>query len=85
MPKPSRGSRLAYYGELSQVGFEMAAPIGLGALLDYWGGWRYPVATVIGAVLGLVGGIFHLVVLGNRESEINDDPPDEDKTPQGTP
>lgn len=66
-PKPeSPGrSRLAYYAELSQIGIEMAAPIGLGAIIDYWVGWG-PWGAVVGAVLGLVGGLFHLVKLSNR-------------------
>lgn len=85
MPEPSRKSRMAYYGELSQVGFEMAAPIGLGAALDYWGGWAFPVASIVGAVIGLVGGLFHLVSLANRESTIEDDPPAPAKPPKGTP
>ncbi|MEI7683851.1 MAG: AtpZ/AtpI family protein [Planctomycetota bacterium] len=73
MPNNARDSRLALAAELSQVGLEMAAPIGLGALIDYWGGWTFPVAAIVGAVIGLVGGIFHLVVLANREAKLDDD------------
>jgi uncharacterized membrane protein (Fun14 family) len=51
---------------IATVGSEMAAPIGLGFLIDYWLGWT-PALTVCGAVLGLVGGIYHLIVL-NRKS-----------------
>jgi hypothetical protein len=68
---------MAYYAQLSQVGIEMAAPIGIGALIDRWGQWEFPVASTIGAVIGLVGGIFHLVILGRRESEIAEDPENE--------
>ena len=72
-------NRMAYYAELSQIGVEMAAPIGLGALLDYWVGWG-PWATVSGAVLGLIGGLFHLVTLSNRPL-----PEDDDNASQETP
>ena len=76
MPNPPRRSRLAYYGELSQVGLEMAAPIGVGALIDHWVGWAFPICSIAGAVLGLVGGVVHLVVLANREDQVEDDPPE---------
>jgi F0F1-type ATP synthase assembly protein I len=59
-------SRVAFYAELSQIGFEMAVPIGVGAVLDHWLGWQ-PWATVVGALVGLIGGLFHLVVMVNRE------------------
>jgi len=76
MPNPPRRSRMAYYGELSQVGLEMAAPIGLGALIDHWVGWAVPICSIVGAVIGLVGGVTHLVILANREDQIEDDPPE---------
>ena len=53
---------------MAQVGFEMAAPIGLGVVLDRWLEWT-PWLTIVGAVIGLVGGIFHLVVMANGESD----------------
>jgi len=59
---------LAQYAALAQVGLEMAAPIALGAALDYWLGWM-PWATVCGAVLGLVGGMVHLIAILNRPAE----------------
>ncbi len=45
---------------LSQVGFEMVVPIVLGLVLDDKLGWR-PWGVVAGAVLGLVGGMAHLL------------------------
>ena len=65
---------------LSQVGMEMAVPIGLGVALDYYMGWL-PWATVVGAVLGLVGGLAHLIQLTRKE-----DPKEKDsqkKTTEG--
>jgi F0F1-type ATP synthase assembly protein I len=56
---------------LSQVGMEMVAPIGLGMALDYWLGWL-PWATITGAVVGLVGGIAHLVQLTSKKDSQND-------------
>ena len=47
---------------LGTVGTEMVAPIMLGWLLDHWLG-TIPLCIVIGAVLGLVGGVYHLTVL----------------------
>jgi hypothetical protein len=52
---------------LSQVGFEMVAPIGVGLALDFWLGWL-PWATLAGAVLGLTWSLFHLVRMMNREN-----------------
>jgi F0F1-type ATP synthase assembly protein I len=63
-PHPGRGAAMA------QVGFEMAAPIGLGVVLDRWLEW-FPWLTIVGAVAGLVGGIFHLVVMANDEAADN--------------
>jgi len=57
---PKTRRTLYRYFELSQVGFEMVAPIVLGVLLDRWLEWS-PWLTIVGVVLGLVGGITHLV------------------------
>ncbi len=57
---------LAQYAALAQIGLEMAAPIAIGAALDYWLDWTAPWATVCGAVLGLVGGMAHLIAILNR-------------------
>jgi F0F1-type ATP synthase assembly protein I len=56
---------LGFYFALAQVGLEMVAPVGAGAILDHylrWGPW----ATAGGAVLGLVGGLAHLVAILNK-------------------
>ncbi len=70
-PEPSK---LAQYAALSQVGLEMVAPIGLGLLLDYWVAWG-PWGVIGGAILGLVGGMAHLVSIlktrSARESTIS--------------
>ena len=69
--------QLGRYYAMAQVGLEMAAPIGLGAFLDVRFGWM-PWATVIGAVLGLGGGMYHLVKLLDR----NDSTSNSDKGPK---
>ncbi len=51
-----------------QIGLEMAAPIGLGFFLDLRLG-TVPWLTVAGAVVGLVGGLAHLIALLNREEQ----------------
>lgn len=62
VPNPREVAR--YYA-LAQVGLEMVAPIALGVWLDGRYGWS-PWATVIGTVLGLVGGFAHLLLLLKR-------------------
>src|SRR5258706_13336760 len=47
---------------LSQVGFEMVVPIALGLFLDNRYGWT-PWGVTVGAVLGLVGGMAHLLMM----------------------
>jgi F0F1-type ATP synthase assembly protein I len=56
---------MGFYLALSQVGLEMVIPVVIGALLDHYLGWT-PWAIIIGAVLGLVGGLSHLVAILNR-------------------
>jgi F0F1-type ATP synthase assembly protein I len=74
LPDPRQ---LARYFALAQVGFEMVVPIGLGWWLDDIFG-STPWLTVVGVILGLSLGIWHLVVLGNRQDET---PPPGDKRP----
>ncbi len=68
--------QLARYMELSQIGLEMVAPIGLGALLDFWLDWG-PWAMIAGAILGLAGGMMHLITFLNRKPNM-DSPNGED-------
>jgi F0F1-type ATP synthase assembly protein I len=62
LPDPKQ---LGAYFVLAQVGLEMVAPLVLGLLLDRYLGWT-PWATITGAMLGLIGGVIHLVVLQGR-------------------
>jgi F0F1-type ATP synthase assembly protein I len=56
---------LGLYASLSQVGLEMVVPVVVGLGLDSWLGWQ-PWGVVSGAVLGLITGVTHLVILSNR-------------------
>ncbi len=65
LPNPKEMGR---YFAIGQVGLEMVVPIILGLVLDYQFGWM-PWATVVGAILGLIGGISHLVVISSQSEK----------------
>lgn len=64
-----------YYLTLSQVGLEMVSPLILGVIVDTRVGTS-PWGAIAGALLGLVGGLVHLVWLVQRR------PPDDKKDPK---
>jgi len=76
LPRSLDPKEMAFYVMLGQVGMEMVAPLVVGLLLDHWLGWT-PWLTVIGAVMGFVGGLGHLVALLNQKKK-----PDADDTPR---
>jgi F0F1-type ATP synthase assembly protein I len=53
---------------IGQVGTEMVAPIAVGWVVDYVLN-TLPLFMVIGAILGLIGGVYHLIVL-NRPGRL---------------
>jgi len=59
---------IGYYLSLAQVGFEMVVPIVIGVYLDEHLGWA-PWGAAAGAVLGLVGGLAHLIYVVNRSGD----------------
>jgi F0F1-type ATP synthase assembly protein I len=63
--RPVNPREFGVYLSVAYVGMEMAAPIGLGLLLDHFLGWS-PWGVVGGAVFGLVAGVAHLAALANR-------------------
>jgi F0F1-type ATP synthase assembly protein I len=74
-PKSFDSKTLGKAMALSQVGLEMVAPIGLGYLADTWLGWL-PVLTLVGVLVGLVGGMAHLLfLLRQTEKDDRNDPP----------
>lgn len=68
--------KLARYLAISQVGFEMVVPIILGLVLDHYLGWS-PWGVIVGAVIGLTGGVIHLVQLVQpRNDDVGPKPPE---------
>jgi F0F1-type ATP synthase assembly protein I len=59
---------LARYMTIGQVGLEMAVPPAIGIYLDLTFGWS-PWGVIIGAGLGLIGGLAHLVHLANKQED----------------
>jgi F0F1-type ATP synthase assembly protein I len=64
-PGPYDSNDLGRYMAMGQIGMEMAGPIVIGALLDYWLGCQ-PWLTVIGACLGLVFGLVVLIRMATK-------------------
>lgn len=52
---------------IGTVGTEMVAPIGIGLAIDYFTGLM-PLFMIVGALLGLVVGIRHLIALNKPSS-----------------
>lgn len=71
---PPDNRELGHYLAMAQVGMEMVAPLILGLVVDHYAGTR-PWGLIIGAVIGFVGGIAHLVTLGNRKDRAGREPP----------
>jgi F0F1-type ATP synthase assembly protein I len=72
---PQDSKELGFYFSLAQVGLEMVTPMGVGIFLDYSFGWK-PWATVIGFVVGFIGGFAHLMVMVQRhDAEERSRPP----------
>jgi hypothetical protein len=69
MPEQLPDSReMGRYVALAQVGMEMVVPVGIGILLAVWLDWG-PWPVIVGAALGLVGGLAHMVRLLNRSEK----------------
>jgi F0F1-type ATP synthase assembly protein I len=56
------------YLALAQTGLEMVAPVAIGVVLDNHFGWS-PWGAGIGAVVGFVGGLTHMLMLLKRAEE----------------
>jgi len=80
-PTPDEQKELGRLLGYSQIGFEFVGPMAVGAILDYYVRWTpAPWGTVVGAVLGFVVGLYHLVQLLGK-----DDRPGPPPSPQGPP
>ncbi len=69
------------YLGMSQAGLEMVVPIGIGVAVDYYANTG-PWGAVVGAILGLVGGLSHLVYMTRKNDDSDKKPP---KPTSGTP
>lgn len=79
MPGGSPNPRdYGFYLALSQIGLEMVAPLGVGIALDHYLDWA-PWATIVGALLGLIGGMMHLVILVNQHNKSDSSRPRRDQ------
>lgn len=76
-PAPDRD--LGFYFALAQTGLEMVAPIVVGVLLDSKFGWS-PWGAAVGAVVGLAGGLTHMVLMVNRREDRRPPEPPRDAT-----
>lgn len=65
--RPLNPRELGRYYALAQIGMEMVVPVAAGIALDYYLGWT-PWGAVGGAVLGLVGGMAHLITIVNQRN-----------------
>ncbi|MFN4259800.1 MAG: hypothetical protein ACK4RK_10915 [Gemmataceae bacterium] len=74
---PLSPREMGLYMSLAQVGLEMVVPVGIGIALDYYLSWT-PWGVVVGAVLGLVVGIVHLIAITNRYNHDGSNQPRQD-------
>jgi F0F1-type ATP synthase assembly protein I len=63
--QPTHRREMGQYFVLAQTGLELVAPVGVGVLLDNYFGWS-PWATATGAIVGLVGGLTHMIIVLRR-------------------
>jgi hypothetical protein len=66
--QPDSQRDLGFLFALAQTGVEMVAPVAVGLLLDNYFGWA-PIGVALGAVLGLAGGLTHMVFMLRRAEE----------------
>jgi F0F1-type ATP synthase assembly protein I len=66
--KPLDPKEMGFYLSLAQVGLEMAVPPAIGLWLDHQFGWA-PWGVIVGAVLGFLTGMLHLVQFLGRSQD----------------
>jgi F0F1-type ATP synthase assembly protein I len=79
MPQgPVSPKELGFYFSVAQVGLEMVFPVGIGLVLDHYLHWT-PWGVVVGAVLGLLLGLVHLIALTNQRNKSGPGGPRQDR------
>lgn len=71
---PKDQKNLSHYLAMSQAGLEMVVPIAIGLAVDYYC-HSSPWGAVVGAAVGLGGGLTHLIYLSQRNIDDADKPP----------
>jgi F0F1-type ATP synthase assembly protein I len=66
--KPDSQRDVGQYFALAQTGLEMVVPVAIGVFLDGRFGWS-PWGVAVGAVVGFVGGLAHMLILLKRGEE----------------
>jgi F0F1-type ATP synthase assembly protein I len=62
---PVTPREFGFYIALGQVGLEMVIPVVIGLALDHYLNWK-PWGVIVGAAIGLFGGLAHLIALANQ-------------------
>jgi F0F1-type ATP synthase assembly protein I len=65
LPELPDRNEMGRYVALGQIGMEMVAPIVVGLVADHYLGCQ-PWGVIVGAILGPIGGLVHLVHLLNK-------------------
>lgn len=73
-PDPQDSKEIGRYLALGQVGLEMVVPIAAGLGIDRYFGCG-PWGLIVGATLGLGGGLAHLIHQANKMDASNKDRP----------
>jgi ATP synthase protein I len=70
---------VGFYFALAQTGVEMVVPVAIGAFLDSRYGWS-PWGAAAGAVIGMAGGLTHMLLMIKRNEERQRSQPPRDST-----
>jgi hypothetical protein len=72
--QPDNPKELGYYLALGQAGLEMVVPVAIGVAVEHYFPAVAPWAVVVGAILGPIVGLTHLVMMTNKGKGPDDTP-----------